>query len=189
MSNRLPPMEIYTDGSCYLNPNSGCGAGGLGYVIKYWEMKDDVPTLQEFENSRGFKLTTNNRMEVMAAITSIREVLDGIKTGRFKEVTTIRMFTDSQYLSDAISKNWLSKWVKNDWKTMSGSPVKNQDLWEKINSLLIELQEANLQFGISHVYGHNGNDANERADSLASAAAKDVENHEVDEGFEALKGR
>lgn len=188
-SNRLPPMEIFTDGSCFHNEKTGNGAGGLGYVIRYWVMENDVPTLHEVEGSRGFKLTTNNRMEVMAAIASIKDVLDGVKTGRFSNVTDIRMFSDSQYLCDAISKNWLGKWISNEWKTMSGSSVKNRDLWEQVNGLLTEMTNSNIRFTISHVYGHNGNDSNEKADSLAVAAAKDVENHESDKFYEDLKGR
>lgn len=188
MDNKLPPMEIYTDGSCIHQNNSGKGPGGLGYVIQYWDMSDNVPTIKTQEGKRGFRMTTNNRMEIMAADAALKEVLDGTKTGRYNDIAEIRMFSDSKYLCDCVSNNWVAKWRQNNWKTSTGSFVKNRDLWEILMDTLKKISESNIRFSISHVQGHNGNPGNEAADRCAQDAAKDVENHEVDKIFEDLKG-
>lgn len=187
---KLPPMEIFTDGSCISKDGGGgAGMGGLGYSIKYWDMVDNVPQLKHIEGSKGYKFTTNNRMEISAAIVALTEVFEGIKTGIFKDINQINLMSDSKYLCDAISKNWVSKWASNNWLTSTQSAVKNKDLWEKITAVIKGLESIGVKFYIAHVFAHNGNPDNEAVDRLAVNAAKDVNNHEVDEYFEKLKGR
>lgn len=187
---KLPPMEIFTDGSCISKDGGGgAGMGGLGYSIKYWGMVDNVPQLKHIEGSKGYKFTTNNRMEISAAIVALTEVFEGIKTGIFKDINQINLMSDSKYLCDAISKNWVSKWASNNWLTSTQSAVKNKDLWEKITAVIKGLESIGVKFYIAHVFAHNGNPDNEAVDRLAVNAAKDVNNHEVDEYFEKLKGR
>ncbi len=189
-TTKLPPMEIFTDGSCISKDGGGgAGMGGLGYSIKYWDMVDNVPQLKHIEGSKGYKFTTNNRMEISAAIVALTEVFEGIKTGIFKDINQINLMSDSKYLCDAISKNWVSKWASNNWLTSTQSAVKNKDLWEKITAVIKGLESIGVKFYIAHVFAHNGNPDNEAVDRLAVNAAKDVNNHEVDEYFEKLKGR
>lgn len=186
---KMPALEVYTDGSCIHENNSGSGPGGAAYVIRYWEMKDNAPSLQTSEGSRGFKYTTNNRMEIMAAVDALKDILDGVATGRFKGVSEVRMFTDSRYLCDAISQNWVEKWRKNGWKTSNDTQVKNQDLWEIIMNILNKVTDAGIKFTISHVAGHNGNESNERADQLANERSRSSEDQESDVVYENFKGK
>ncbi len=136
-------IEIFTDGACSGNP----GPGGWGAVLR--------SPICEWEHSGGEPQTTNNRMEMLAAIESI-------KCLPFKSHIVIH--TDSQYLRDGITL-WIKSWKKNGWKTAGKKPVKNQDLWQQLDQLsenyLIEWQ---------WVRGHNGHPENERADTLARKA-------------------
>lgn len=132
---------IFTDGSCLGNP----GRGGFGAILRYGEA--------ERELSGGYLLTTNNRMEIMAALAALEEL---------KEPCRVTLYTDSRYLQHAVEKRWLAGWLKNGWKTASRKPVKNRDLWMRLHTQL-----ARHQVTFSWVRGHNGHAENERCDALA----------------------
>ena len=134
-------IKIYTDGACSGNP----GIGGWGAVI--FSNSDDVVFLNGGEN-----ITTNNRMELTAAIKSI---------AYFKNRSNLEIFTDSKYLKDGIEK-WILNWKKNGWKTSNKKPVKNKDLWVQLDK---EILKHNIKW--NWVKGHANNEFNEKADSLA----------------------
>lgn len=108
---------------------------------------------KEIELSGGFAPTTNNRMEMMAAIVALEAL---------KAPCAVTLFTDSQYLRNAVEKKWLAGWMKNGWKTAAKKPVKNQDLWMRLNEQLLLHQ---VKF--AWVRGHAGHVENERCDELA----------------------
>ncbi len=138
---------VYTDGGCIDNP----GSGGYGIVIeKDGELR---------EMSGGEHQTTNNRMEMLAAIIALRE-LEG-------ESRPIALFSDSSYLVNGINKGWAEKWRSNGWQKSDGNPAKNSDLWEELLRLLDSLS---VQF--HWVKGHAGNAMNERCDELANGMAR-----------------
>jgi ribonuclease HI len=136
-------VEAFTDGACSGNP----GPGGWGAILR-WRG-------QEKELSGGEKQTTNNRMELMAAIAALETL---------KRPAQVRVYTDSIYLRDGITK-WLPDWKRRGWKTADKKPVKNVDLWQR-------LEAATERHDISWhwVRGHAGHVENERADALARAA-------------------
>ncbi len=134
-------ITIYTDGACSGNP----GIGGWGVVILQTSKKPI------FLNG-GEQETTNNRMELTAAIKSILY---------FKEKNDIEIFTDSKYLKDGI-ETWIHKWKKNGWKTSNKKPVKNKDLWIDLNN---GINKHNIKW--NWVKGHANNEYNEKADYLA----------------------
>ena len=136
-------VDIYTDGACSGNP----GPGGWGVLIEI----DN----ENIQLSGGNKETTNNRMELMAAIKALEEI------DKDYEIT---LYTDSNYVKDGIT-SWISNWKKNNWKTASKKDVKNKELW-------IRLDEAIKDKNISWVWvkGHAGNAGNEQADYLARSA-------------------
>ena len=136
-------IVIYTDGACKGNP----GEGGWGAVI---ENKKSVNKLYGYE-----KNTTNNRMEIVAAIKALKT---------FSEKSDIIIYTDSKYLMNGIN-DWINNWKKNNWKTSNKKDVKNVDLWKIIDEL-------NLKHNIewNWVKGHSGNPGNEMADDLANLA-------------------
>ena len=139
-------VEIYTDGACSGNP----GPGGWGVVLRYKDREKELA---------GFSLeTTNNRMELQAAI-------EGLKS--LKRSMNVDLFTDSQYLRDGITK-WLFQWKRNGWRLANKKPVKNQDLWEDLHALV---QDHHINW--HWVKGHAGHPENERADALARQAIKD----------------
>ena len=154
-------VEIYTDGSARGNPD---GPGGFGTVLHY---TDGNGTLHVKELSAGYRRTTNNRMELMAAIAGL-EVLN-----RPCEVT---LFSDSKYLIDAFNQHWIDSWVKKGWKRGKNEPVKNVDLWQR-------MLEAKKPHKVTFIWvkGHNGHPENERCDFLATSAA-DGDNLQVDPG-------
>ncbi len=156
------PGEIilFTDGGALNNP----GPGGYGVVI--------IADGKVRELSGGFRLTTNNRMEMMAAIVALTEVQGCEKT--------IRLFSDSSYLVNGISKGWVNKWQNNGWKKSDGKAVSNIDLWKQ----LLELKKT-LDVAFCWVKGHAGNEGNERCDRLAVAAAKQSP-QVVDVGYEGV---
>ncbi|WP_242118018.1 ribonuclease HI [Sphingomonas lacusdianchii] len=141
----LPRVEIATDGACKGNP----GRGGWGAVLRAADGR-------ERELSGGEKVTTNNRMELMAAI-------EGLKA--LKRPCRVILSTDSRYVMDGLTK-WIKGWQKNGWKTAAKQPVKNAELWQ-------ELLSAAKPHRIEWVWvkGHAGHPDNERADRLASDAA------------------
>ena len=138
-------VEIYTDGACRGNP----GRGGWGAVLVYQGV--------ERELSGGDPMTTNNRMELMAAI----EALSALK-----EPCRVTLTSDSKYLVDAITLGWARSWRAKGWRKADRSPALNADLWEKL-LLLLETHEVTLVW----VKGHDGHPYNERCDRLATAYA------------------
>ena len=140
MDNRI---YIYTDGACKGNP----GPGGWGALLKYKEHKKEI---------NGFsKNTTNNIMELTAVIESLLII---------KQKSDITIITDSNYVKDGITK-WITNWKNKGWKTSNKKPVKNKDLWKKLDDL-----SNNHKIKWEWVRGHTGNPGNERADQLANEA-------------------
>lgn len=147
----MKKVEIYTDGACTGNP----GKGGFGAVLIYNGTEKRI--------SKGYRKTTNNRMELMAAIESLKML---------KENCIVDLYSDSKYLVDAINKKWLDSWKKNNWKKADKKPVLNTDLWEEL-SVLLNKHMVNFVW----VKGHAGNKYNEICDSLAvEAYSNDAEN-------------
>ena len=140
----MKEVEIHTDGSCLGNP----GPGGWAAVLRYQG--------RERELSGGEALTTNNRMELMGAIMALEAL---------SEPCRIVLHTDSQYVRQGITE-WMANWVRRNWKTSGGDPVKNRDLWERLHA-------ANQRHKVEWrwVKGHSGNPDNERVDVLARDAA------------------
>ena len=148
---------IYTDGAARGNPD---GPGGYGAIV---QIKDKDGSLLEKELSGGYPRTTNNRMELMGVIAALEEIAS------FGEPCEGFIFSDSRYVVDAFEKHWITNWKKNGWKTASGNPVKNQDLW---NRLLSALEPHSFKF--RWVKGHADHPENERCDQLATSAADKV---------------
>ena len=140
---------IHTDGSCLRNPG---GAGGWAAVI------ETAATGAVEEKSGGDPETTNNRMELTAALMALSAVPEGAR---------VALYTDSQYLKNAFTKFWLPAWKKRGWKKADGEPVLNQDLWVQLDAAFAARQ---VQF--HWVKGHAGNSRNERCDALARAEAE-----------------
>lgn len=181
------PIELYTDGSSLQNP----GASGLSYIIRYWVDKNesDMPEAIIIEGSQGFRLSTNNRMEIMAGIYGLRKIIECINNGTMSGYTQINLSSDSEYFCNAVNQRWIQKWVQNNWMTSGfrGSApksVKNKDLWEQVIELQNTLQNMGIALTLIHIKGHNGHEFNERADQLAVAASKDNTNHLIDEIYE-----
>lgn len=181
-------VDIYTDGSSLRNP----GASGLAYIIRYWvepEEEDGMPKEETMEGSQGYRLSTNNRMEIMAAIQGLRCIIDKIESGSWIGVNQINLNSDSEYLCKSINQKWIAKWMQNNWMTsgFGGKQpklVKNKDLWEAILAIQDKLRSLNINLVVSHVMGHNGDELNERADKLAVAASNNTPAHIVDEFYE-----
>lgn len=181
------PIELYTDGSCKVNP----GAGGVGYIIRYWDTPDEdgMPEAKEIEFNQGYRLTTNNRMEIMAALLGVKDILARHDSdSAWSSIKQINLFSDSEYLCKAINMRWIQKWADNHWMTSGfrGSkptPVKNKDLWEEVIAIQSELSKRNIALTVTHVQGHNGNEYNERCDKLATSASGGT-NHIIDTVYE-----
>ena len=144
-------VEIYTDGAARGNPD---GPGGYGTILHYVDVNGQV---HEKEMSQGYVRTTNNRMELMAAIAGLEAL---------KRPCDVELFSDSKYLVDAFNQRWIDTWIKKGWKRGKNEPVKNADLWKR---LLAAKEPHNVKF--IWVKGHNGHDFNERCDMLATNAA------------------
>ena len=144
-------VTIYTDGSARGNPD---GPGGYGAIIQFIDSKG---TLHEREFSAGYKKTTNNRMELMAAIVGLEALLKPCQ---------VDLYSDSQYLVKAFNDRWIDGWIRNNWKNSKKEPVKNIDLWKR-------LLEAKKQHDVNFIWvkGHAGHPGNERCDILATTAA------------------
>ena len=134
-------VEIYTDGACSGNP----GPGGWGAVLTYRGREKEI--------CGGEPATTNNRMELMAAIRALETLT---------RPTTVHLYTDSVYVRSGIT-SWLASWKRNGWLTSAKQPVKNADLWQRL-----EAAAAPHQVQWRWVKGHNGDPGNERADALAN---------------------
>lgn len=185
--NITMPIELYTDGSCLKNP----GAGGLSYIIRYWTEPEgsDLPKPEVIEGNQGYRLTTNNRMEILAGITGVRKIIDLIKDGTFQNVSKIDIYSDSEYFCNAVNQRWIDKWQENNWMTSGfrGSqpqPVKNKDLWEQVIGFKKELQDLSINLTMTHIDGHSGHEFNERADKLAVEASHNSTNHLIDQIYE-----
>lgn len=186
------PIELYTDGSSLRNP----GPSGLAYVIRYWIDNGDMPESKTIEGNQGFRLSTNNRMEVNAAIYGLKKIIELIKSGdeNFKNVTQINLSSDSSYFCDATNKNWLKKWVQNNWMTAAYNgkqpgDVKNKDLWQEFIKIEDELHTIGINLTIIWVKGHNNHEFNELCDKLAVAASNNASNQLIDEVYEKTMRR
>lgn len=144
-------VNIYTDGAARGNPD---GPGGYGAIIAY---TDASGVLHTKELSCGYKKTTNNRMELMAAIAGLEAL---------NRPCMVNLYSDSQYLVNAFNQNWIDGWMKKNWKRGKNEPVKNVDLWKR----LLQAKEQH-QVNFIWVKGHNGHEWNERCDILATSAA------------------
>jgi ribonuclease HI len=142
-----PHVTIHTDGACSGNP----GPGGWGAILTF---KD-----QEKELKGGEPHTTNNRMELMAAIAAFEAL---------KRPCTVDLYTDSQYVRGGIT-GWINGWKRNGWRTASGDPVRNVDLWRRLDAALKQ-----HQVRWHWVRGHAGHAMNERADVLAREAIREM---------------
>lgn len=155
----MKEVTIYTDGACSGNP----GKGGYGIVLKYNENTKEI--------AGGYKLTTNNRMELMAVIVALKSL---------KEKCSVTLYSDSKYVVDSIEKGWAKKWQKNNWMRGKGEKASNYDLFKEMLDLL---EKHNVKF--VWVKGHANNEGNERCDFLATEYIKSG-NLEVDEYYENL---
>ncbi len=152
----MKKVTIYTDGACRGNP----GKGGWGAVLLYNGHIKEI--------SGGSPSTTNNQMELTAAIEAL---------GMLKEPCEVELYSDSKYLVDAFNQHWIDSWLKKGWKRGKNEPVKNVDLWQR----LLKAKEPH-EVTFIWVKGHDGHELNERCDRLATSAA-DGEDLLEDEGI------
>jgi ribonuclease HI len=145
------PVTIYTDGGCIGNP----GPGGWAASLRVGEHRKEI--------SGRFRDTTNNRMELRAAI----EALDALT-----RPCAVEIYTDSSYVRNGITK-WIQGWQRNGWRTAGKKPVKNQDLWQRLLAA-VERHEPAGDVTWHWLKGHAGDDDNERVDDLANTAARSV---------------
>lgn len=145
----MSTIEIWTDGACSGNP----GPGGWGALLR----AEHQGNVTEKELQGGEANTTNNRMELIAAIEALRAL---------KRPVQVVLHTDSTYVKDGITK-WMANWKQRGWKTASNKPVKNQDLWEALDQA-VQRHEVDWRW----VKGHSGHIENDRADALARAGAQ-----------------
>lgn len=153
----MKKVEIYTDGACTGNP----GKGGYGAVLVY--------NGKEKRISKGFRKTTNNRMELLAAIEALLLL---------KEPCVVDLYSDSKYLTDAINQGWLSSWIKNNWRKADKKKVLNTDLWQSLSEL-IEKHDVSFIW----VKGHAGHKYNEICDKMAVEAYTEAASN-IDEMYE-----
>ncbi len=143
--NDIPEIDLYSDGGAEPNP----GKGGFGVIMSYKGIK------KEF--SQGFRLTTNNRMELMG-------VIHGLE--RLKTKSIVNVYSDSRYVIDGITKGWAEKWKSNNWYRTKTEKAINCDLWERLLALISNQQEVKFNW----IRGHFGHLENERCDELANIA-------------------
>ena len=161
----MPKVTIYTDGAARGNPD---GPGGYGAILAYTDSKGVV---HERELSQGYVRTTNNRMELMAAIAALEALTKPCE---------VELWSDSQYLVNAFNQHWIDSWIAKGWMRTKSEPVKNTDLWKR---LLNAAKPHSISW--NWVRGHNGDPMNERCDALATAAA-DSENLIEDPGISIM---
>lgn len=142
----MDKVTIYTDGACSGNP----GPGGWGAILMYGENKKEI--------SGGKKETTNNVMELIAALQALKQL---------KYPCEVELYSDSAYLVNGFSNGWIYNWKKNNWKTANKEPVKNQEIWEELYNMT---QIHKITF--IKVKGHSDNEYNNRCDELAREAIK-----------------
>jgi ribonuclease HI len=150
-------VVVYTDGSCRGNP----GPGGYGFIV--------IDGQQRQESAQGYRLTTNNRMELMACIAALKTLPEGAE---------VLLHSDSRYVVQGIEKGWARKWRANRWMRTRTEPARNRDLWEALLSLCDRRQVT-----FCWVHGHAGQEENERCDRLATQAAQGPDLEE-DRGYE-----
>jgi ribonuclease HI len=153
----MKKVTIYTDGGCINNP----GPGGFGVVLRYDSHRKEL--------SGGYRRTTNNRMEILAAIAGLEAL---------REPCRVTLYSDSQYLVNAIEKGWAERWQANGWMRNKKEKAINPDLWERLLDLC---RTHTVKF--EWLRGHAGHSENERCDELATAAARGS-NLAIDEGYE-----
>lgn len=144
-------VTLYSDGSARGNPD---GPGGYGTILEYTD-KSGVTHKREY--SKGYKKTTNNRMELMGVIAGLEALT---------KPCNVLIISDSKYVIDAFNAKWIDNWIKNDWKKSDKKPVLNVDLWKR---LLKAKEQHEVTF--SWIKGHAGHPQNERCDELAVMAA------------------
>lgn len=144
----MKKVKLYTDGACSGNP----GPGGYGAILIYNEKEKEI--------SGGEKITTNNKMEIMA-------VIEGLKM--LKEPCEVTVYSDSAYVVNSIDKGWIYNWKKNNWKKSDKSIVKNIELWEEMLNLM-KIHKVNF----IKVKGHSDNEYNNRCDALAVKARENL---------------
>ena len=154
----LKHVTIYTDGGCRPNP----GQGGYGVVLLYGKYRKEL--------SGGFRRTTNNRMEIMAAIKGLQALTEPCR---------VTVWTDSQYLAKAIENGWVRRWKQKGWMRTKTARARNVDLWQELLALL---EQHNVQF--RWVRGHADDKHNNRCDELASRGRRQRDLEE-DQGYEA----
>ncbi len=159
--NDLDGVTIYTDGGCIYNP----GPGGFGVVLIFGKHRREI--------SGGFRLTTNNRMELLAVITGLEAL---------KRSCRVTVYSDSQYVVNAMVQGWAKRWKDKDWWRTKGEKAQNPDLWDR----LLRLSSAH-EVAFKWVRGHAGNKENERCDELARAAATGTDLG-IDEIYERSAG-
>ena len=152
-------INIFTDGACSGNP----GKGGYGVILDYNGITKEI--------SQGYRITTNNRMEILAAVVGLEAL---------KEVCNVTLYSDSKYLVDSINQGWVKKWQSNNWCRSKNEKAKNIDLFKR---LLVQLEKHTVNF--VWVKGHAGHPQNERCDFLATSAINS-EKLIDDEGFETV---
>ena len=144
-------VTLYTDGACSGNP----GVGGYGAILVH---VDSNGIKHEKEFSQGYKMTTNNQMELLAVIVGLEAL---------KKPCNVTVYSDSKYVVDAFNKKWIDGWISKGWRTANKSAVKNSDLWKR-------LLEAKKSHDVEFIWvkGHAGHEYNERCDALAVSAGK-----------------
>lgn len=153
---------IYTDGACSGNKRGANCVGGYGYSVL-------LPDGKSVAEGNGYELnTTNNRMEMMAVVEGIKALLEDLKSiSKEPKEADVTVVTDSKYVSDNFV-DYLPTWKVNRWRRSDGSPVKNKDLWKKIE----QVSSALGSFSFKWVKGHNGHEMNERVDGYATEAIR-----------------
>lgn len=151
-----PKVIIYTDGACEGNP----GRGGYGAVMLWGEKRKEI--------SGGYQCTTNNRMELLAAIEALAAL---------KQPCSVKLFSDSSYVVNAMNEGWVQKWRRKGWRNSRNQPTPNVDLWKRLTALC---ERHDVEF--VWVKGHSGVEENERCDMLAVAAAQEP-NLPIDAGY------